>query len=196
MPSCWVLWRCPADCSQCMHVCAQLPCTCWSLMTAYAQMLRASRATCLKWSCMPQEMLELRQAGFVKGGTTGCCIIAEGETWYDEIHERFDAQEAVRHRMLDFMVSSSSNNALPAKDIIHSRQKWICSWYQCCGVLACLSVTCCICTHSCMEVVQVQRFLLPGCMLQPCSEHCLEEPIRLMYSAVFCASKIGALHNL
>lgn len=48
-------------------------------------------------------LMELRRQGFVKGGTSDCCVMAYGERWYDNTMVRYFDDEPVRHAIANLV---------------------------------------------------------------------------------------------
>ncbi|KAK9820752.1 hypothetical protein WJX74_011056 [Apatococcus lobatus] len=50
-----------------------------------------------------QHLVAMREAGYIKGGTEGCCIIGFGDRWYDESRVRYINDEPARHKMCNLI---------------------------------------------------------------------------------------------
>ena len=56
----------------------------------------------------------MREAGYIRGGTEGCCIIGFGDRWYDESRVRYINDEPARHKMCNLIVSTHADRLLPS----------------------------------------------------------------------------------
>eukprot|EP00195_Chlamydomonas_chlamydogama_P005783 CAMPEP_0202901626 /NCGR_PEP_ID=MMETSP1392-20130828/14362_1 /ASSEMBLY_ACC=CAM_ASM_000868 /TAXON_ID=225041 /ORGANISM="Chlamydomonas chlamydogama, Strain SAG 11-48b" /LENGTH=544 /DNA_ID=CAMNT_0049588215 /DNA_START=73 /DNA_END=1704 /DNA_ORIENTATION=+ len=59
-------------------------------------------------SC-PEELVSLRELGFVKGGSEGCILVAFGDRWWDPQMLRHVDDEPARHTMVDLIGDLSLN---------------------------------------------------------------------------------------
>ncbi|KAK9847002.1 hypothetical protein WJX84_008281 [Apatococcus fuscideae] len=50
-----------------------------------------------------QHLIAMREAGYIQGGTEGCCIIGFGDRWYDESRVRYINDEPCRHKMCNLV---------------------------------------------------------------------------------------------
>ena len=57
-------------------------------------------------------MLELREQGFLRGGTEGAVIVGYKDRWWDSSGIRFIDNEPVRHALAD-LIGDLSLNAAP-----------------------------------------------------------------------------------
>lgn len=53
-----------------------------------------------------QYLMDLRRQGFIKGGTSDCCVMAYGDRWYDNTMVRYFDDEPVRHAIANLVVST------------------------------------------------------------------------------------------
>eukprot|EP00192_Tetraselmis_astigmatica_P005761 CAMPEP_0117668812 /NCGR_PEP_ID=MMETSP0804-20121206/11766_1 /TAXON_ID=1074897 /ORGANISM="Tetraselmis astigmatica, Strain CCMP880" /LENGTH=522 /DNA_ID=CAMNT_0005476763 /DNA_START=111 /DNA_END=1679 /DNA_ORIENTATION=+ len=70
------------------------------------------------------DMVErMRQAGYIKGGTGDCALVANGDDWLDTTMIRHPLDEPARHKMLDLigdlsLSATGGNQALPIGHIV------------------------------------------------------------------------------
>lgn len=60
----------------------------------------------------PEEVVHLRELGYMRGGSEGCVIIGHKERWWDPSMLRFVDNEPVRHAMVD-LIGDLALNAAP-----------------------------------------------------------------------------------
>ncbi|MEW5312073.1 MAG: hypothetical protein WDW38_003730 [Sanguina aurantia] len=61
------------------------------------------------WATCPEALVDMRDAGMMKGGSEGCVLVAYGERWYDPQMLRFPRDECVRYSMAALIGDLSLN---------------------------------------------------------------------------------------